>query len=331
MPTGSWLCFLPQRLVEAGSICKDPKNLVEKNRICKESWGNLDWPWWFKKNGGLMRPWGFFFRVFWLLSAMDSPWGQWYRKDWGPPMSPEVPGKVAKTGNCWWNEHPATMSCIPLMSILTTSTKQIMEESITWFSIPQGCLPCNQCLWIASIGTGGFPKCSSIDDDKWRNKPDFGAAFSEACADHGWPLWGLGSYLYESLLSITHHGWWYMITTHEKYFESNRLYYISNIEISRYYKLPNLVILFANLKIIPRCVFQVHQPKEKLAFLEAARAQAMSSFPENDRNPQWSMWICNDDVNLTSISQINRNFMGIHPYFMGIYQNSSISGGNQGS
>lgn len=159
------------------------------------------------------------------------------------------------------------------MSMKTTSTKQIMEESITWFSTPR-------LLAMQSMLVNCF---------HWHRRQQTwlgtGGIFRGILADRGWPqilvfecFWsilGLGS-LYESLLSITHHGWWYMITTHEKHCESNRVHMkyrnIGTLQVA----IP-LVILFANFKITTRCVFQVHQPKEKLAFLEAARAQAMRS------------------------------------------------------
>lgn len=83
-------------------------------------------------------------------------------------------------------------------------------------------------------------------------------------ADDGWPwltpksksfFWsilGLGSYLNESLLSITHHGWWYVVITHEKHCESNRVHV-------KYRNIGTLQIAkpghpFANLMIITRCV-----------------------------------------------------------------------------
>ena len=127
-PTGSWLCFLPHRLVEAGSICTDPSLALSTNGIWKESWGK-SWRTLMKqiRIDEAIRD----FKISPHEECMDSPQPPVDRKDWRlNPFFPSLKSEK-KTVDAW---KSLTMPCILLMSSLTTSTKQIIEESITWFS-----------------------------------------------------------------------------------------------------------------------------------------------------------------------------------------------------
>lgn len=209
------------------------------------------------------------------------------------------------------------MPCILLMSSLTTSTKQIMEESITWFStlrlLAMQSMLVNCFHWHRRqqtwLGTGSFFRSILADHVTMADPKSLFLIY-----------FGIGILVW--VITIHYSSW---LVVHDHYSWKALWIKPSTYEISKklaHYKSPNLVILVCS---------RFTSPRKSWHFWKLHVRRPCCHFPKmtdilNDPHVNCK----NNDVNLTSIAKINRNFLGIHPDFMGIFPwKSSIKRGGK--